>query len=64
MVLVLLFVALAGLFHLIGVPGFSGVDPSRQGSFAAGGNLDWDAIWEGTRIDANGIVTGLYNVIW
>lgn len=53
---VLGFIALAGIFNLLGVPGFEKGD--------GGKNLKWDNLWTGSRIEANGFVIGLYNVIW
>jgi len=53
---VLAFIALAGLFNLLGVPGFEKGD--------GGKNLEWDNLWAGSRLEANGFVIGLYNVIW
>lgn len=53
---VLFFIALAGILNLLGAPGF------KQGD--GGKNLQWDNLWTGTRLEANGFVIALYNVIW
>ncbi len=53
---VLAFIALAGIFNLLGVPGFEKGD--------GGKNLEWDNLWAGSSLEANGFVIGLYNVIW
>ncbi|KLO05675.1 APC amino acid permease [Schizopora paradoxa] len=53
---VMYFIALAGIFNLLGVPGFKNGD--------GGKNLQWDNLWKGSRLEANGFVIGLYNVIW
>lgn len=53
---VLGFIALAGIFNLLGVPGFEKGD--------GGKNLEWNNLWAGSRLEANGFVIGLYNVIW
>ncbi|TDL24533.1 amino acid transporter [Rickenella mellea] len=55
---VLLGIALCGLLCLAGIPGFN-LDAERRPH-----NFDMERIWEGTRLDANSFVTGLFNVIW
>jgi amino acid transporter len=55
----LLVIAIAGMFHVIGVPGFelqAGVDVPR--------NFERDTFWEGSGTGANAFVTGMTNVIW
>ena len=55
----LLAIAMTGMFHVIGVPGFdlqAGVDVPR--------NFEWDTFWEGSGTGANAFVTGMTNVIW
>jgi amino acid transporter len=55
----LLAIAMTGMFHVIGVPGFAlqaGVDVPR--------NFERDTFWEGSGIGANAFVTGMTNVIW
>lgn len=56
MVAVLAFIALAGLFNLADIPGFRGGDGGKA--------LRWDEMWRGTRLDANGLVVGVYTVAW
>lgn len=41
---------------MLNVPGFRGGD--------GGNNLRLDKIWEGTSLRANGLVTGLYAIMW
>ncbi|KAG6910707.1 hypothetical protein DXG01_008237 [Tephrocybe rancida] len=58
--LVLWAIAIAGVFCLFGVPGFT-VDPQYQ----APDNFAWSKFWEGsTQTSPNAIVTGLFNVLW
>jgi len=55
----LLVIAIAGMFHVIGVPGFelqAGVDVPR--------NFERDTFWEGSGTGANAFVAGMTNVIW
>jgi amino acid transporter len=55
----LLAIAMTGMFHVIGVPGFelqAGVDVPR--------NFERDTFWEGSGTGANAFVTGMTNVIW
>ncbi|KAL0950540.1 hypothetical protein HGRIS_007347 [Hohenbuehelia grisea] len=52
-------VAIAGIFCLIGVPGFT-----LHEGYELPNNLSWNKLWEGSGTGANGFVTGLYYVIW
>jgi amino acid transporter len=57
--IVMLVIATAGMFHVIGVPGFelrNGVDTPR--------NFELDTFWEGSGTGANAFVIGMTNVIW
>lgn len=56
---VLSFVVIAGMFHLLNVPGFDlqkGVDPPR--------NFERGHFWADTRTGLSAFVTGLYTIIW
>jgi amino acid transporter len=56
---ILSFIALAGIFHMLHVPGFAlreGVDIPH--------NLEHGHFWKGTRWGVGSFVTGFYNVIW
>lgn len=53
--LVLLFIALAGQFVLL----FPKISPTKPT-----GNLEWGNLWKDTRLEANAFVTGLYSIIW
>lgn len=58
-VIALIAIAISGIFHLLGVPGFalqSGVDIPK--------NFDRDTFWEGSGAGVNAFVTGMTNVIW
>ncbi|KII84566.1 hypothetical protein PLICRDRAFT_57546 [Plicaturopsis crispa FD-325 SS-3] len=57
--LVLLTIAVFGVFHLAGVPGFA----VRDG-YEVSHNLRWSEMWEGSGTGANAFVESLYNVIW
>ena len=59
MLLFLLFVAAVGVGNVLGIPGLSGDDNGKKKS-----NLEWDTIWEGSKLELNAFVTGLYFVIW
>ncbi len=54
--ILLLSIAVAGCLSILNVPGFRGGD--------GGKNLRFDKIWEGTSLRANGLVTGLYAIMW
>ena len=56
MLAVLLFIAFVGILCLLRVPGVIESDGAP--------NLTWDKMWEGSRYDANGLISGLYGVIW
>jgi hypothetical protein len=56
---ILLTIAVSGVFCLVGVPGFS----VREG-YEVPRNFEWSKVWEGSGTGANAFVTGLYNVIW
>lgn len=58
MLAVLLGIAFSGLLSLADVRGFRLDDAHKTHNF------DGARIWEGTRLEANAFVTGLYNVIW
>lgn len=52
-------IAVAGMFHLIGVPGFKlqdGVDIPK--------NFNQGNFWAGSGVGVNAFVTGMTNVIW
>ena len=56
---VLAFMALAGLLHVVGAPGFAlqdGVDVPH--------NFEKGHFWEGTRGGVSAFVTGMYTVVW
>lgn len=53
--LVMLFIALAGQFVLL-FPKISSTKPTE--------NLEWGNLWKDTRLEANAFVTALYNIIW
>ncbi|KAJ3709608.1 APC amino acid permease [Lentinula raphanica] len=52
-------IALCGFLSLAGVPAFA-----VKSEYERPNNFRWDNMWEGSRGDANALVTGLYNVIW
>jgi len=54
--ILLLSIAIAGCLSILNVPGFRGGD--------SGKNLRLDKIWDGTSLRANGLVTGLYAIMW
>lgn len=57
--LVLLLIAVVGMLHVAGVPGFElqdGVDVPK--------NFQRSTFWEGSGTGINAFVTGLTNVIW
>lgn len=56
---ILVFIVIAGMLHLLNVPGFElqeGVDRPR--------NFEPGHFWEGTRSSLSAFVTGLYTIIW
>lgn len=56
---VLFAIPLAGILHIIGVPGFElqdGVDVPK--------NFEWANFWEGSGTGPNALITGVTNVIW
>ncbi|KAK0451030.1 APC amino acid permease [Armillaria borealis] len=52
-------IGIAGLFCVVGVPGFRVRD-----EYEAPDNLRWDKLWQGSNSDANALISGLYNIIW
>ncbi|KLO09420.1 amino acid transporter [Schizopora paradoxa] len=52
----LLCIAISGGLSILKFPGFEGGD--------GGKNFQLDRIWEGTSLRANGLVTGLYAIMW
>ncbi|EIW77194.1 APC amino acid permease [Coniophora puteana RWD-64-598 SS2] len=57
--LVIILISFSGLFVLAGVPGFE-VRPEYEKP----NNYTWGTFWEGTNLDLNAFVTGMYNAIW
>ena len=58
---------LKGIFD-IGFGSAGGGDDGGVGVGIGGGSVKtqgwWEYLWAGTKLDANGFVTALYNVIW
>ncbi|KZS95123.1 amino acid transporter [Sistotremastrum niveocremeum HHB9708] len=65
-IVLLLFVAFSGILVMIGVIKLDQETIGGAGTsiMMMGGKSAWNKLWEGTRTDANGIVTGLYSVTW
>ena len=52
-------IAIIGMAHLAGVPGFE-----LKGDVEVPDNLRWSKLWEGSGNGATAFVMGLYSVIW